>query len=204
LLIADELTMYMCVDTQTAAGVELTANTVGAGDFASYVPGDAYRYFIAGRETQHAAGYMGSSLSFLGRSNSLVPTPGAGHCFWLARPVSGTGDPIRAGLPSLHQPTSLAVPIGCSEHSLSRPTPGSALNFFHPAVIANEALFRGLLRGVYVPINNWSGTRIGLTIVNPPGLTGTLYNFRHNSHGSIYASNVDGHIFVDGTSEWPL
>lgn len=199
LLVADELTFYLTVDTGTVAS-NGGCGTYGAGDFKSYVPGDANRFFIGGRETQHAASAQGDAtglMTFAGYSTTTQLG------FWVARGHAGTGSPIRAGL-VVPGKTNSAIPIGASNGSLANPAPGSSLNYWVPALIVNESTIRGILRGIYVPLNDYAGVAFGTDVVNPPGLTATLTTLRHCSNTNTSNGNTDGHLHVDTTSEWAL
>ncbi len=202
ILVADELTFYLCIDTGTAAS-EGGTGTYGAGDIASYVPADPYRFFIAGRETQHGAGAQGSAVaSLLSHTGTMCATP-TSVGFWLARGYAGTGDPIRAGLAKLASGASSA-PVGTVLNSLANPNPGTGLVYWLPAIIGLESAIRGVMRGLYVPQNSHRGVAMGTDVVNPPGLTATLTTLRHCSDTTGFNDNSDGHIHVDYTSAWPL
>lgn len=201
IMVADELTMYLCVSTGTLNS-NVGDSTYGAGDIASDVPADAYRFFVAGRESQSGAGNLGgTSTSIMTRATAQFAAPDTTACCWLARGYAGTGSPVRVAVAQLSDVTT-DTPIGSSSSATARPSPGSSLSYFHPAIIGIESSIRGRLRGIYVPQNDWSGVAAGFEVVNPPGLTGTLVALRHNSHQVTYASTVDGHIFVDVTNGW--
>lgn len=201
IMVADELTMYLCVSTGTL-NANVGDSTYGAGDIASDVPADAYRFFVAGRESQSGAGNLGgTSTSIMTRATAQFAAPATTACCWLARGYAGTGSPVRVAVAQLSDVTT-NTPIGSSSSATARPSPGSSLSYFHPAIIGIESSIRGRLRGIYVPQNDWSGVDAGFEVVNPPGLTGTLVALRHNSHPIAYASTVDGHIFVDVTNGW--
>lgn len=195
ILVADELTFYACIDTGTVAS-EGGAGTYAAGDFASYVPGDAYRVFVAGRETATPGGYQDAWAGMFGRHTSSF---GVGtHGVWLARGYAGTGDAVRA-----------AVATNCSVEGgviggpgLANPPPGSGLQFWSQATIVAETEFRGRFRGIYAPETSFYGVAIGTDIVNPPGLSATLTTLRHNANTNVLNLAGDGHVHVDITSAW--
>jgi len=199
IMVADELTMYLCVSTGTLNS-NVGDSAYGAGDIASHVAGDAYRFFVAGRESQSGAG------SFGGASYGLVMPAAAGFaapstfaCAWLARGYAGTGSPTRIGLAVFGMNNGA---IGTAS-TIARPSPGSSLSYFYPAIIGIESSIRGQMRGLYVPQNDWSGVSAGFEVVDPPGLTGTLMALRHNINAVTYSAVNDGHIFVDITNAWP-
>lgn len=199
ILVADELTFYLCVDTGTVAS-NGGCGTYAAGDFQSFVAGDAYRFFVAGRETAHAAsaqGDAGGLMSLAGWESTT--TVG----FWMARGYAGSGSPIRAGIP-VFGGMNAAVPVGAGNGTLTNPALGSSLNFFTPAHIVAESTLRGRLRGIYMPLNDHTGVALGTDVVNPPGLTATLTALRHCSATVDSNFNTDGHLYVDTTSGWAL
>lgn len=199
ILVADELTFYLCVDTGTVAS-NGGCGTYAAGDFASYVPSDTYRFFIAGRETQHAASQQGDALGLMALTSFDTP---ASLGFWLARGYAGSGSPIRAGL-IVPGKVNGAVPIGAANDSLANPAPGSGLLFWVPGLIASELTVRGRLRGIYAPLSDHTGVAMGTDVVNPPGLSATITALRHCSYTDTSNGNTDGHLHVDTTSAWPL
>jgi len=202
ILVADELTMYLCVSTGTINS-NVGDSTYGAGDIASHVPGDTYRFFVSGREAQAVAGDVGgSSYGLMTQATTGFGAPSTVACAWLARGYAGTGSPVRIGL-AVFGTMSDSAGIGTSNGSTARPSPGSSLSYFYPAFIGIESSIRGQMRGLYVPQNDWSGVSAGFEVVDPPGLTGTLMALRHNIHSVTYSAVYDGHIFVDITNAWP-
>lgn len=198
-LVADELTFYLCVLTGTTT-TDGGAGTYSAGDFQSFVAADPYRFFIAGRETQHAAGAQGSATGLCSCADARMITPSTTG-FWLARGYAGTGNPIRAGIamPALTLNNGSGA-IGSTTHAIANAA--GLPNVFLPAAIATEGTMRGMVRGVYVSPNNLSGIAAGTDIVNPPGLASTITALRHNNLSGSYAASHDGHVHVDILSEW--
>jgi hypothetical protein len=201
LLVADELTFYLCVDTGTLAD-EGGAGTYAAGDFASYVPGDAYRFFVAGRETAHVAGEQGVWFGLMARLQVAWTQPTDGG-MWIGRGHAGTGDAVRAAIPTLASHATDGIGA-TGDSQLSYSAPGSGLQMWTPAFIAAEATLRGRLRGLYAPLNTFAGVAIGTDVVNPPGITGTITTLRHNSFSNNNPPSTDCHMHVDSTNEWPL
>lgn len=201
ILVADELTLYLCVSTGTI-NANVGDSTYGAGDIASDVAGDAYRFFVSGRESQAGAGNVGgSSYGLMTPATAGFAAPSTSACTWLARGYAGTGSPTRIGL-AVFGMVANSVAFGTSS-AIARPSPGSSLSYFYPAIIAIESSIRGRMRGLYVPQNDWSGVSAGFEVVDPPGLTGTLMALRHNIDPITYSDANDGHIFVDITNAWP-
>lgn len=200
ILVADELTMYLCVSTGTLNS-NVGDSTYGAGDIASHVAGDAYRFFVAGREAQATTHFGSGSFGLMTPAAMSFAAPSASACSWLARGYAGTGSPVRIGLATFGLVND-GVAIGTSA-AIARPSPGSSLSYFYPAFIGIESSIRGQMRGLYVPQNNWGGVDAGFEVVNPPGLAGTLMALRHNINPITYSTINDAHIFVDITNAWP-
>jgi len=201
ILVADELTMYLCVSTGTLNS-NVGDSTYGAGDIASHVPGDAYRFFVSGRESQAGAGNVGgASYGLMTPATAGFGAPSTAACTWLARGYAGTGSPTRIGLAVFGKVVNSDA-FGTSS-AIARPSPGSSLSYFYPAIIAIESSIRGQMRGLYVPQNDWSGVAAGFEVVDPPGLTGTLMALRHNIDPITYSGANDAHVFVDITNAWP-
>jgi len=200
ILVADELTMYLCVSTGTLNS-NVGDSAYGAGDIASHVAGDAYRFFVAGREAQATAHFGGASFGLMTPAAISFAAPSASACAWLARGYAGTGSPVRIGLATFGLVND-GIAIGTSS-AIARPSPGSSLSYFYPAFIGIESSIRGQMRGLYVPQNNWGGVSAGFEVVNPPGFVGTLMAFRHNINPVTYSTTNDAHIFVDITNAWP-
>lgn len=199
ILVADELTFYLCVSTGTT-GTDNGAGTYAAGDFQSFVASDPHRFFIAGRETQHAAGAQGLATGLMSCAEVRMTTPSSTG-FWIARGYAGTGNPIRAAIAMLALTlNNNPGVIGCTLGSIANAA--GLENVFLPAVIATEGTVRGMVRGVYVSPNNLSGIAAGTNIVSPPGLASTITALRHNSSSGSYAATTDGHVHVDILSEW--
>lgn len=202
ILVADELTFYLCVDTGTLAS-EGGAGTYAAGDFASLVPGDAYRFFVAGRESAHTAGTQGSFSGLMTRLQASWAQRTSDAGTWIGRGYAGTGDAVRASIPTLG--STVTDGIGTTNAGqLAYSAPGSGLQMWTPAFLAAEGTLRGTLRGIYAPLNTWAGVAIGTDIVNPPGITGTITTLRHNSFSNNNATSTDCHMHVDITNEWSL
>lgn len=200
ILVADELTMYLCVSTGTLNS-NVGDSTYGAGDIASHVAGDAYRFFVAGREAQATTHFGGGSLGLMTPAAMSFAAPSNNACSWLARGYAGTGSPVRIGLATFGLVND-GLAIGTS-NAIARPSPGSSLSYFYPAFIGIESSIRGQMRGLYVPQNNWGGVDAGFEVVDPPGFTGTLMALRHNINPITYSTTNDAHIFVDITNAWP-
>lgn len=203
-LVADELTFYLNIDAGTLGGSgTISVLATGAGDIASDVPGDAYRFFIAGKVTQNGAGNHGYGNSFFTAApyqwwSSVAPSNGG---MYFARGHAGTGNPIKMGLALLGHYSD--DPIGTTtDPYIARPSPGGSLSYYYPAVIAGESTIRGRMRGLYLPANTGYGLTWQAEIVDPPGLTGTLMVLKHNGNGLFGGSNVEGHMFVDITNAW--
>lgn len=200
IVIADDRTFYLNIDTGTLA-TEYGTGLYGAGDIASHVPGDAYAWFIAGRESQHAAGQQGTHRGLCTSAQVQLLTPSVDG-FWLPRGYAGTGSPLRAAIshPSIASASSIGAFVS---GALARPTPGSGVDLWVPSLICNESTIRGVMRGLYTPINDWSGTAMGTERSAPPGLpSGVLVAMRHCSSSTTGAASTDCHIWVDRVGPW--
>lgn len=196
-LIADERTFYLCVNTGTLTG-EYGSGTYAAGDFTSLVPGDAYGWFIVGRESQQGAGIQGAQSGLCLKSNQFA-TP-ATEGVWLPRGYAGTGSPIRA---AMAMPASISSTIGSSQNAIARPAPGSGLDMWVRGMLCAEASVRGLMRGLYLPLHDCSSLSIGTEFSAPPGAPdAVLVTLRHNTQSASTSSTTDGHVFVDRVGPW--
>jgi hypothetical protein len=198
ILIADERTFYLCIDTGTFS-TEYGAGLYGAGDFQSLVPGDPYPWFVAGRETQAGAGAQGIQSALCLRSASFATPSSEG--IWLPRGYAGTGSPIRAAL-AMPGTTSGTIGAFNSINNLARPALGSGLSLWVAGLVCAEATVRGILRGLHCPLNDFSGVVIGTEYASPPGLpSGVLVTMRHNAQSSA-SSASDGHVMIDRVGPW--
>ena len=196
-LIADDRTVYLCVNTGTLTG-EYGSGTYGAGDFTSLVPGDAYGWFVCGRESQHAAGTQGGQSGLCLKSNQFATPSTEG--VWLPRGYAGTGSPIRA---AMAMPASISSPIGSSQNAIARPAPGSGLDMWIKGMLCAEASVRGVMRGLYLPLHDCSSLSIGTEFSAPPGAPDAmLVTLRHNTQSASTLATTDGHVFVDRVGPW--
>lgn len=196
-LIADERTFYLCVNTGTLTG-EYGSGTYAAGDFTSLVPGDAYGWFVSGRESQQGAGTQGAQSGLCLKSNQFA-TP-ATEGVWLPRGFAGTGSPIRA---AMAMPASISGPIGASLGAIARPAPGSGLDMWLKGMLCAEASVRGVMRGLYLPLHDCSSLSIGTEFSAPPGAPdAVLVTLRHNTQSASTGAATDGHVFVDRVGPW--
>ena len=122
---------------------------------------------------------------------------------WVGRGYGGTGDSVRASIPTLASTGADAIGT-TNSGQLAYSAPGSGLQMWTPAFIAAEAMLRGTLRGLYVPLNPWSGVAIGTDIVNPPGITGTITTLRHNAftnnRAERYIGDIAANLGIDAAS----
>lgn len=204
-LIADELTVYLCVSTGTNTYGD---GFYGAGDFASEVAGDAWRIMIFGRHTQAGANLLGSAPSSgcLIRSVTFA-TPFAAS-YWLARGHAGGAGAVAAATPMPATASGgFTEAIGGANLSVASPSPGGGQEYFVPALIACENTIRGTLRGVFMPISSLAGVAMGTDRIAPPGRPegSVLTVVRHNTgtedtHAT--SGNSDGHAAVESALDW--
>ena len=194
-MVADERTLYLCVSDGFAHVI------CAAGDYESYVPGDAYPFFIGGRSAQAgASSYPTFSYSLVYKAGSWATPTAAG--LYLARGYAGTGAPVACAIPLLATTVGGAgSAIGGGSGLIASPAPGSGLDSWYPAFIASESTMRGRFRGLYVPLTNFSGIAAGVEYASPPGLPSgaVLVTLRHVASGT---GGDDGHVFVDSVTSW--
>ncbi len=193
-LVADERTFYLTISDGFAHVI------CAAGDIDSYVPGDAYPFFIAGRSAQAGASSYGSGYGLTLRALSWA-TPTA-NGLYLARGYSGAGSPVACAIPLLATTASGAgSAIGGGSGQIASPAPGSGLDSWHPAFIASESTMRGRFRGLYVPVTSMAGIAAGTEYADPPGLPSgsKLVALRHIASGT---GGDDGHVFADSVTSW--
>lgn len=198
-IIADARTAYICINTGTLTG-EYGAGLYGVGDIDSWVPGDPYGWFVAGRETQQAANIQGTHACLCTRAGSGYATPGTDG-FWLPRGWAGTGSPIRAATAFF---TTSSGAIGASSTpSIARPAPGTGLDMWIQAWISTESTVRGRMRGLYAPLHDSSGIAIGTEFSAPPGMpSAVLVAMAHGTNTSGTTTTSAGRMFVDRVGPW--
>lgn len=194
-LVADELTMYLTTDEGYAPAL------MAAGDIVSYVPGDAYGFFLAGRSTQSGASSYGEGRGLVLRSTTWA-TPTA-NGLYLARGIAGTGDPVAAAIPTLAG-TSMGAGNaigGAGNNQITSPAPGTALDMWIPAWVQSEGTVRGHFPGLYVPLHDMTGVSGGTDYPDPPGLAAgaVLTALRAKVSGT---PGDDGHLCVESALPW--
>lgn len=195
-IVADERGFYMTVNDGFADC------TMAAGDFKSFVPGDPYAFFIAGRHVQGAAssygGLSGSYGLFLRAGNYATPTANG---LYLARGYAGTGSPIAAAIPMLASTSGGSGSAIGGAGDIANPAPGSGLVQWLPAFVVSENTLRGRFPGLHVSINNFTGVAAGTEYASPPGAPSgaVLVTLRCRVSGN---GGDDGHVFVDRVTPW--
>lgn len=203
-LVADELTFYLCVETGTNY---YGAGFYGAGDFASEVAGDAYRFFVFGRNDQAGAGNNGTSYSVFHRTQDNWQAP-SGTTFWLGRGYAGTGSPIAGAIamPAATAASSNTTAIG-GDHSsnIANPSPGGANEYWVPALIGCEGTLRGVMRGLYMPLSSLadvaSGTDRASASGRPSGSVLTIMRHHCNAN-DVTGTPADAHAGVESALGW--
>lgn len=195
ILVADELTFYLTIDEG------YTYVLVGAGDIDSYVPADAYRYFISGRIQQVAASsYSFRAAGLVDRSNTWA-TPSANGLYF-GRGYAGTGSPIPAAIPILaNNAIGSGSAIGGGYGQIASPVPGTALGMFLPAWVASENTLRGRFPGLYMPVHSMDGVAAGTEYADTPGRPSgsVLTVLRSKISGT---TGDDGHLCVESALPW--
>lgn len=193
LMVADERGFYMTVNDGFADC------TMAAGDFKSFVPGDPYAFFIAGRETQSGANSYGAGYGLFYRAGNFNTPTASG--LYVARGFAGTGSPIAAAVPMLAATSGGSGSAIGGAGGIANPAPGSGLSQWLPAFIVNEGTLRGQFPGLHVSINNFTGVAAGAEYPNPPGTpSGAVFvTLRGKVSGN---GGDDGHVFVDRVTQW--
>lgn len=202
-LIADERTMYLSIDTGTSS---IGDGFYGAGDFASEVAGDAYAAMVFGRTTPSAGGSNGESVSTgpLQRSQWFL-TPGAGNAnLWTLRGYAGGAGAVRHGLAVLASSDVGSVIGSSGSQSMAASSPGGGQVYWLPGLMAAEGTLRGTMRGLYVPINSLAGVAAGTdyssAVGRPAGSVLTVVRHFCTANGS--SAQYDGHFAVESALEW--
>lgn len=192
-LVADELTMYLTTDDGYAPAL------MAAGDIVSYVPGDAYGYFIAGRSSQAGASSYGTGRGLVLRSVSWATPTASG--LYLARGFAGSGYPVAAAVPTLASTSTSAGQVigGGGSSQIAAPAPGTALDMWIPAWVQSEGTVRGHFPGLFVPLHSMDGVAQGTDYPDPPGLpSGAVLTTLRNKIGA----SDDGHLCVESALPW--
>lgn len=203
-LIADELTMYLCVETGTTS---YGAGFYGVGDFASEVAGDGYPFFIFGRHAQAGASSNGTSQGVFHRTENNWTAPTA-TSFWLARGHAGTGSPIGAAIamPAATTAASNTTTIGGSHATnLANPSPGGSNEYWVPAIIGCESTLRGTMRGLHMPLSSLAGVASGTDRTSPSGRpSGSVVTImrHHCNDNDVTGAPADAHAGVESALEW--
>lgn len=206
-LVADELTMWLIVQ-QGAPGTYVFDSLFGAGDFASEVPADPWRYFVLGRTnaTSAGAGGVGSGGDLrLHPGNFGTVTPGSTEALWIARQTSGSGASIATRCLAFGSAGDVAFGT-TNTANIAAPSPGGGHEYWINAMIADSSTIRGRLRGIQLPITQM-GTVPTFTARDdmpwaPAG--NRMIIARHSAHQTVsqYSSNNLGAAAIETALEW--
>jgi hypothetical protein len=202
LVFADQLTFYVALfpalTTFTSAS-HATDNLAGAGDFASVVPGDNYRYFCGGRGTINNTSQGGDGLVMSANAAwASASTPGVTTAFYVGRGYAGAGASLPANVAVLE---CISAGMGLT-NALANPAPGSNDEFWQGvAPIICETTIRGFLRGIYVPLCNMTNVAAGTQRSGVAGLpSGHLLTVVRS--GSIVGGGLHGGVGIESALAW--
>lgn len=177
---------------------------VGGGDIAAAIAGDSGVFCVAGVTENPSTGTNVGMESSLGAVNAS--TAGVSTSARLARNSALAATPTNLGI---LLPGSISTNgIGGQANSLigSNPSPGFTGAHFMPALCGAGGTFRGRLRGLYIPLNNWlsgsGGAHVGTThtplgIASPSSLAALAY-----SSTTTVGSSASGRLFVARGASW--
>lgn len=152
IIVADEHTCYFQTEDSELQGF---------GDFESFVPGDAFNYFIAGSVDSESI--WGPGWGIVGPRRYASTSDGRGAV--VGKGADQTSDPPEFGIPRPGDYASGSTATPTSMHGgtggIDDPDPATGLRFFAPAFVACEGTLRGRLRGLYVPLNDLGGVANG-------------------------------------------
>lgn len=203
IIVADDRTVW--ISTQDR-------NFYGWGDHDSNVPGDGFAWFIAGDNNRGSGASVGNSdIMQQGVTRLATPTSSA-HGLFLPRGYNQTAGAIQWSVPNLsngRSPADNSTPgtlqsLGGNGAPMVDPGPGTSLRHFMPAFVGSEGTIRGVLRGLYVPLNNLvDNVTNGENIASPAGLPieSTLKMIRAQ-WGEIPTFNRVGALGIEIGIDW--
>jgi hypothetical protein len=205
-VVADELTVWILIQNGSP-GTYVYDSVFGAGDIASELASDPWRYFVLGRgdATNAGAGGVGYGGDLRLAAGTLTMAPATNEYLWLGRAVAGTGSSVPARCMML----SSTVNVGVGTQSAS-PLPNSSVGGGHeywlPAIVAESATIRGRLRGLYVPVSRMGSVATFAARDDMPWAPAgsRVIVARHSSHAVFaeYGSDSLAAVGVETALEW--
>jgi hypothetical protein len=198
---ADEQTFYVGV-TQLLSGTNHVSYFAGAGDTASVVPLDAYRYFAAGQNTPS---FLSTESTFLHVGNGksgLGLTVATNQGLTLGRDYTGIGAASPHGV--VHPGYSGVTYYLGDNLWPPRPSLNAADEAAMPAFIARGRVIRGQLRGLYLPISDMSRMTTGEQKLGAGfgGAGSECFALRHGGHNTAVAGSQQVACWVEGALPW--
>lgn len=180
-IVADELGFWMHIQSNPASAS--LDGIYGAGDLDSFVPGDAYRFYVLGRSLANSG--SGASHFVVAASGFNVSTTTG--C-WVGRSYTQSGNPVSIAIAT---PGYRNDVIGATQ-GIANPGPGSGDIFWVPGVAVENACVRGRFRGIYAPLNNMTAVARYTAYPNPTGMAvGSSLIHLPASQGTIGAFAVE-------------
>lgn len=172
-LTADERTFYATAYTNGIAPAEsgfgyYKAGLI-AGDYDPIIPGDP-GIIIGGADSDvvgtGASASMPNSM-FLCTPANLNPNNTVWNGLTLSRTPTLAIAQVRAAIVTTSAENTNG--IGGSSTPMANPTPGTSDVHFSPAFVGAGGMFRGRLRGLYIPLNRWDGGGANVGTTHSPG-----------------------------------
>lgn len=205
-LVADELTFWLIIQNGTPA-TYVFDSLFGAGDIASELPTDPWRYFVLGRAdaTSAGAGGVGYGGDIRLAASTLTIAAATNEHLWLGRATAGTGASVPARCMMLSSTTNAGVGTQ-SATPLPNASVGGSHEYWLPALIAESATIRGRLRGLYVPLSRMGSVPTFATRDDMPWAPAgsRVIVARHASHAIFaeYSSDSLSAVGVESALEW--
>lgn len=199
---ADERTFYFTdfvggdvVSDDTSNNKAARRCTVAGGDFSPVFAGDP-GCFCAWFETENPAqGATSSGVSGIMR----------GAVFQVARGFSTSRD---ASLLEIQTPAAILIPgrasspaYGFGGEYAALPNMG-AVAFFVPAILVQDGSLRGLLRGLFGPLNRWDSGQADVGTVHAPTAVSRPHSLAALAGAAATAVSGMGRLFVERQLSW--
>jgi len=203
ILIADELTYYLATSIDVASSA-WSWTICGAGDFASEIAGDAYRFCNIGWTIENAAAGNYGSGTFQQQTfhNGYNYSPSG---LWLARNYNVLAGAISIPLTLRYPAPTPYLCVGGAVSQYGVFSPGSAKRYFEPAMLVEPGAFRGYLRGMFIPWNNFSALPQGGTVSGAQGVSAGSVLLKCNVNAYVGDSRdprYTGAVFFESVLNW--
>lgn len=190
-LIADDRTFYLFVQTGDSAGVYLA---MGFGDVFSLLTGDVGRTILIGRATQNSATATVDNLDLLAAPSTVI---GAMTGHYIATSFTGTGGSLQCAKHGDGNMASGTSSVAMAGHmSYPNPTDGGLYISRVYVVEPSGSVRRGYLRGLYHWVHPTAGVIDGDTFEGTPGSEFDGREFL------VVKSSGSGGLYVMETTNW--